>query len=280
VKRFATINEPSLLALYGHGFGDGASSHDRLRRAIHTINLAHGSAVDALRALVPDAAIGAIHSCQPCLPLNPADADAADILSTYWNLAFPDPQCLGTYPPRLAEIMEPYVQPGDMARICRRTDWFGVNHYSPLYAAADAAAPLGFTMAIGPAALPRTPIDWPILPSGFRDVLLAVSRRYRLPNYVTENGLGAEEQPDASGAIVDTPRIDYLRDYVAAMRSAIADGADVRGYFVWSLLDNFEWGSGYATRFGLVHIDYPTLRRTPKASFRWYADLIRAARGG
>jgi beta-glucosidase len=107
-----------------------------------------------------------------------------------------------------------------------------------------------------------------------------VSRRYRLPIYVTENGLGAEEQPDASGAIIDTPRIDYLRDYVAAMRSAIADGADVRGYFVWSLLDNFEWGSGYATRFGLVHIDYPTLRRTPKASFRWYADLIRAARGG
>jgi beta-glucosidase len=280
VKRFATINEPSLLALYGHGFGDGASSHDRLRRAIHTINLAHGAAVDVLRALVPDAAIGAIHSCQPCLPLTPADADAAEILSTYWNLAFPDPQCLGAYPPRLAEIMEPYVQPGDMARICRRTDWFGVNHYSPLYAVADAAAPLGFTMAIGPAELPRTPIDWPILPSGFREVLLAVNARYRLPIYVTENGLGAEEHPDATGAIADTARVGYLGDYVAAMRTAIAEGADVRGYFVWSLLDNFEWGSGYGTRFGLVYVDYPTLKRTPKASFRWYADFIKAARAG
>lgn len=280
VKRFATINEPSLLALYAHGFGDsGTSSHDRLRRAIHNVNLAHGAAVDVLRGLIPHASIGAIHSCQPCYPLTPADADAADILSTYWNLAFTDPQCLAAYPPRLADIMEPYVAPGDMARICRRLDWLGMNHYTPLYAATDAAAPLGFTMAIGPPELPRTPIDWPILPSGFRDILNTVSKRYGLPIYVTENGLGADEQPDDAGAIVDMPRVEYLKNYVAAMREAIADGADVRGYFVWSLLDNFEWGAGYATRFGLVHIDYETLARTPKASFRWYKDFIEAAQG-
>jgi beta-glucosidase len=229
---------------------------------------------------VPQASIGAIHSRQSCIPVEPADAEAADILSTYWNAAFPDPQCLGFYPPRLAEIMEPYVQAGDMARICRRIDWFGLNHYSPLYAKADAAAPLGFTMAMGPDELPRTPIGWPILPEGFRDILQATSKRYRLPIYVTENGLGGHDQLDETGAIVDPPRIAYLEQHVEALRQAIAAGADVRGYFVWSLLDNFEWGSGYATRFGLVYMDYPTLRRIPKASFRWYADFIRRARTG
>jgi len=96
---------------------------------------------------------------------------------------------------------------------------------------------------------------------------------------VLENGYGGHDTPNASGAIEDQPRIDFLKAYTGAMLSAIADGADIRGYFVWSLLDNFEWGSGYGVRFGLVYVDYPTLARTPKSSFRWYADLIKAAQG-
>ena len=155
-------------------------------------------------------------------------------------------------------------------------DWFGLNHYSPLYAKADPERPLGFSFGDAPADAPRTGIGWPIEPAAFRDTLTAVSRRYRLPIYVLENGFGAEDKPDATGAIVDQPRIDYLQAYVAAMGEAISAGADVRGYFVWSLLDNFEWGSGYRPRFGLVYVDYETQRRTPKASFRWYAQLIPA----
>jgi beta-glucosidase len=95
---------------------------------------------------------------------------------------------------------------------------------------------------------------------------------------VLENGFGGHDTPDAAGKVADTPRIDFLKAYTDAMRRAIADGADVRGYFVWSLLDNFEWGSGYGVRFGLVYVDYPTQMRIPKASFRWYADLIKSAR--
>jgi hypothetical protein len=121
VKRFATFNEPSIFTLFGYGLGGGApgaSSPATFHRAVHNVNLAHGAAVDVLRSLVPNASIGAIHNWQPCLPATPADADAAELLGSYWNAVFPDPQCLGMYPPRLAAIMEPYVQPGDLARIC------------------------------------------------------------------------------------------------------------------------------------------------------------------
>jgi beta-glucosidase len=281
VKRFATFNEPSVFTLFGYGFGSSAPRNSgpiMLRRAIHHVNLAHGAAVDVIRAHVPDALIGAIHNQQPCLPATPVDAEAAAQFGAYWNGAFPDPQCLGVYPSRLAAAMEPYVQPGDLARICRPLDWFGLNHYSPIYVRADKDAPLGFTFGHAPPELAQTPIKWPIHPEAFRDTLVEVSARYSLPVYVLENGFGAHDAPDASGEIADSERIDYLKRYIEAMHQAIARGADVRGYFVWSLLDNFEWGSGYTVRFGLVYVDYPTQRRTPKASFKWYANLIKSAR--
>ncbi len=121
----------------------------------------------------------------------------------------------------------------------------------------------------------RSPIGWQVDPEAFRDTLIDVSRRYRLPIYVTENGAGANEAPDNAGEVMDRERVDYLRTYVSALRDAVAAGADVRGYFVWSLLDNFEWGAGYANRFGLVYVDYPSQRRIPKESAHWYARLIR-----
>ncbi len=280
VKRFATFNEPSVFTLFGYGFGDsapGLSGPAMLRRAIHNVNLAHGAAVDVLRAAVPGALIGAIHNYQPCLPSTPADAEAAETFGAYWNHAYPDPQILGAYPARLAAAMEPYVEPGDLSRICRPIDWFGLNHYSPIYARANRDAPLGFSFGPAPADLSHTPINWPIHPDAFRDSLIEVSARYRLPVYVTENGFGGHEGPDAAGAVADPARIAYLRSYIEAMHQAIERGADIRGYFVWSLLDNFEWGSGYGVRFGLVYVDYPTLRRIPKESFRWYADFIKSA---
>ena len=122
-------------------------------------------------------------------------------------------------------------------------------------------------------------MGWPIEPEAFRETLIGIHRRYRLPVYVLENGTASHDQIDTDGAVIDEPRIDYLRDYIAAMFEAMNAGADVRGYFVWSLLDNFEWGSGYSQRFGLVYVDYPTLRRITKASFRWYAELIKSTSG-
>jgi len=281
VRRFATFNEPSVFTLFGYGMAwhpPGLTDRTALCRATHHVNLAHGAAVDALRADAPTASIGAIHNRQPARPLGPMpqDAAAATLLDAHWNLAFPDPQLLGSYPALLAPLIEPHQQPGDMERIRRPIDWFGVNHYSPIYARSDAAAPLGFAWADAPPTVPHSPIGWQIDPAAFRDVLLEVHRRYGLPIYVMENGAGAAEQPDASGQVIDKERIAFLNAYTDALREAVTAGADIRGYFVWSLLDNFEWGAGYATRFGLVYVDYASQRRIPKESARWYADRIRA----
>ena len=281
VKRFATFNEPAVFTLLGYSRGQhppGLSNDAALHQAIHHVNLAHGAAVDVLRAIVLSASIGGIHCRQPCLPSSPADGAAAALVDAYWNNAFPDPQCRGAYPPLLSRAIAPFLKDGDLTRIARPVDWFGLNHYAPLYIRADAGKPLGFASTEPPAGMPRTDIGWPIDPDAFRATLLDTHARYRLPIYVTENGFGGLERPEEPGEFADHGRVAYLKDYAGAMDAAIAAGADVRGYFVWSLLDNFEWRSGYGPRFGIVHVDYPTQRRTPKASFRWYADRIRRSR--
>jgi beta-glucosidase len=283
VKRFATFNEPCVFTLFGYGFAwqaPGVSDKAALHKAIHHVNLSHGAAIDVLRASVRDASLGAIHNRQPCYPSTDDAADAAAALhfAGYWNDAFPLPQHFGHYPPALAEAIAPYIKPGDMAQIARPVDWFGLNHYSPHYIKADDTNLIGASFGPTPDDVPRTAIGWPIVPEAFRDTLLDIHKRFRVPIYVTENGTAANDVIDAAGRVQDDNRIAYLKAYTGAMEQAIADGADVRGYFVWSLLDNFEWGSGYSQRFGIVYVDYATLRRIPKASARWYADMIAARR--
>ena len=281
VKRYATFNEPSVFTLFGYCLGGqapGISDYTMLLRAIHHVNLAHGAAIDRLRASVTDASLGAIHNCQPCRPAthDPKDLLASQKLDAYWNAAFPDPQLLGRYPPLLIDAIAPYQRPDDLAQICRPVDWFGLNHYSAHYVVASAENPLGIGFGPAPANVPRSSMGWPVEPEAFRETLIGIHRRYGLPIYVLENGTACRDEIDAKGKVSDQPRIDYLRAYTAAMFDAINAGADVRGYFIWSLLDNFEWGSGYSQRFGLVYVDYPTQRRIPKASFRWYAQLIKS----
>lgn len=279
VKRFATFNEFSVFTLFGYAIDWGAPGiTDRAAhlKAIHHVNLAHGLGVDVLRELVPDVSIGAIHNRQKVEPASPTDADraAARLLDAHWNLAFPEPQLKGAYPTMLADAIEPYMQAGDLARINRRLDWFGLNHYGPIFARADAGWIWGYAWADAPQSAPHTDIGWAIYPDAFAEELQGLTERYRLPIYVTENGSGGQDKPDVTGAVSDPGRVAYLKAYTGAMQRAIAQGADVRGYFVWSLLDNFEWGSGYANRFGLVHVDFATQKRTPKTSFAWYRDLI------
>lgn len=281
VKRYATFNEPSVFTLFGYCFGGqppAVSDHTSLLQAIHHVNVAHGTAVDRLRATVSEASIGAVHNRQPCRPAREGQEHllASQKLDAYWNRAFPDPQVLGRYPPLLADAMAPHLQPDDLARICRPVDWFGFNHYSPHYVVADSGNPLGVGFGQAPANVPRSGMSWPIEPDAFREALTEVDARYGLPIYVLENGAAFRDHIGADGGVLDQSRIDYLDAYTAAMFTAIDAGADVRGYFVWSLLDNFEWAHGYSQRFGLVYVDYPTQRRTPKASFRWYQQLIRS----
>jgi beta-glucosidase len=282
VKRFATFNEPSIFTIFGLGFGKGQRatvSSEVLHRGVHHINLAHGTAIEILRARVKGSSIGVVHNYQPVIPSEPADKDAADRGDAYWNKAFPDPQCLGKYPQLLADTVAPYVQAGDLATISQPMDWFGLNHYSPVFVKANTQSVLGFGFGDRPKEIPVTPNDWPIMPKSFGDTLLTVSKRYKLPVYVLENGFGGTNESVVSGTVNDNDRIAFLRDYIAAMNEAAGLGADIRGYFVWSLLDNFEWDAGYSVRFGLTYIDYPTQRRIPKASFEWYRNLIKAVRG-
>ena len=279
VKRFATFNEFSVFTLFGYAIdwaAPGVVDKASHLRAIHHVNLAHGAGVDVVRALVPGASIGAIHNCQQVYPEGnkPENVEPAALLDEHWNLAFPDPQLLGYYSPRIAQAIEPYVQGGDMAKICRPIDWFGLNHYGPIFAKADPNTTWGFMWGDSPPDAPDHGIGWPIFPEDFRDMLVRLTRRYRLPVYVTENGCGGSDVVDEHGAVNDKHRVIYFDVYTRAMADAVDLGADVHGYFVWSLLDNFEWGSGYTTRFGLIHVDFETGKRTPKLSAAWYKRLL------
>ncbi|MTJ81082.1 MAG: beta-glucosidase [Telmatospirillum sp.] len=283
VKHWATFNEFSVFTLFGYAFGWAPPSiSDRTAhlQAIHHVNLAHGDAVAVLRRSVPGASIGAIHSFQTCRPSSeePADVEAAALFDEHWNLCFPDAQILGRYPPRIAAAIDPFVRAGDLARVCQPVDWFGMNHYAPIYGHADPQMLWGFGFGAVPDSLPRTGVGWPIDHSAFETSLALAWNRYRLPIYVTENGFGTQSrpEPDERAEIDDPARVAYLEGSVAAMRRSLDQGIGVKGYFVWSLLDNFEWGAGYGDRFGIVFVDYRTQERIPKASARWYAALIGA----
>lgn len=279
VKHFATFNEPNVATLFGYAMSWNApAAQDRAAyyRAVHHVNLAHGSAIDVLRAHVSGASLGAVHNRQITYPEKdtPEDRRAATLLDAHWNGIFPDPQYLGHYPAVLVDDIEPFMQAGDLARICRPLDWFGVNHYGPIYARADQTRQLGFVWGDSPPEPPHPTIGWAIHPEEFKKELLLISQRYGLPVYVTENGCGHEgEVLSEDGKLHDSYRIEYLTAYLAAMSEAIAAGADVRGYFIWSLLDSYEWGSGYGNPFGIIHVDKDQ-NRVIKESGHWYAKVI------
>ena len=284
VKHFATFNEPNVATLFGYAMSWNApAAQDKAAyyRAAHHVNLAHGAAIDVLRAHVPGAQLGVVHNRQVTYPEKdtPEDKRAATLLDAHWNGIFPDPQYLGHYPSVLVDDMEPYMQAGDLARICRPLDWFGINHYGPIYARGDASKPMGFAWGDSPPEPPHPTIGWAIHPEAFTDELLLLTRRYKVPVYVTENGCGHEgEKLAEDGHLHDPYRIDYLTAYLKAMESAINQGADVRGYFIWSLLDSYEWGSGYGNPFGIIHVD-KDMNRVIKDSGHWYAKVIADCRG-
>ncbi len=282
VRHFATFNEPNVATLFGYAMtwcAPALQDRTAYAKAVHHLNLAHGAGVDALRSHIPKASIGSIYNRQVVYPEKdtPEHHAAQRTLDAHWNLVYADPQILGHYPAEALDLFEPYIQAGDMARMCRPLDWFGLNHYGPIWCDPDPSLPLGVGWGDNPTPTPHPDIGWSIFPELFAEELLRCHSRYGLPVFVTENGMGREadqEMPNADGEIVDSYRITYLDLYISAMTKAMKQGADVRGYFVWSLLDNFEWGSGYGNRFGVVHVDFETGKRTPKRSFAWYRDKI------
>jgi len=282
VQHFVTFNEPNVFTLLGHALGlhaPGLTDREATLKAIHHVNLAHGQAAAALRAADPDLELGIVNNVQPCVAATPSPEDqrAAERADALWNRAFLDPQFLGRYPTLLEQELAPYLQADDLAMIHQPLDFFGVNHYSRNYIVQDPAAVLGYAMAAVPPGAPVTGMGWEINPGVFRDTLVDIHRRYGpIPIYVTENGAGFEDQLDADGLVDDRQRVQFLRAYLSALGEAIAAGADVRGYLIWSLLDNFEWAYGYDKRFGLVYVDYQSLKRTPKDSFEYYRRVVEA----
>ncbi|MYX30953.1 beta-glucosidase [Streptomyces sp. SID8381] len=287
VTRWITLNEPAEHTLLGHALGVHAPGErllfDALPVAHHQL-LAHGLAVRALRA-AGARDIGIANSHGPTWAASRAEADmaAADFYDVLLNRLFADPLILGSYPSGLGELM-----PGDVAAdleiIAEPLDWYGINYYAPTRVGApqDAETEIGGVRV--PAGLPFTlreiegyqvtDFGWPVVPEGLTELLTGFRDRYgdRLPPVVvTENGCAYE-------GLDDQDRIAYLDGHLRALHRALTAGVDVRGYFVWSLLDNWEWAEGYTRRFGLVHVDYATQKRTPKASYEWFKEALRAQR--
>jgi beta-glucosidase len=291
VPHWITLNEPFEHMALGYALGQHAPGHtyllDSLPAAHHQM-LGHGLATLALRAA------GAAHvmltnSYTPAIPFsgNESDIAAARDYDALHRGLFTDPVLLGRYPDfsgfGLDSAALPFVKDGDLDTIAQPLDGLGVNYYNPTRIAAPAPeTPLPFDIAEFDH-VPTTDFGWPVIPSGMTQTLLELTQDYGdalPPLWVTENGCSYDIAPDAEGRIDDQVRIDYLSAHVQAVDDAIEQGADVRGYLVWSLLDNFEWAEGYHQRFGLVHVDFETQARTPKASFDWYADLIAQRREG
>ncbi|MEU5740733.1 GH1 family beta-glucosidase [Streptomyces tendae] len=287
VGKWITLNEPAEHTLLGHALGVHAPGRELLFDALpaaHHQLLAHGLAVRALRA-AGARDVGIANSHGPTWPASddPADREAAQFYDLLLNRTFADPLLTGRYPEGIGDLM-----PGDVAAdlevIAEPLDWYGVNYYAPTRVGAPRGARIEFGGVTLPAGLPfsvreiegrpLTDFGWPVVPEGLTELLTGFRDRYgdRLPPVViTENGCSYE-------GLDDRDRIAYLDGHVRALHRAIEAGVDVRGYFVWSLLDNFEWAEGYARRFGLVHVDFETLRRTPKASYGWFRDLLSGQR--
>ncbi|GAB3799839.1 GH1 family beta-glucosidase [Humibacter antri] len=305
VNMWITINEPATVTLNGYALGLHAPGLALLFDALPTVHnqlLGHGLAVQALRGAGVQGRIGITNVHSPVIPASDSEEDAtmAALFDIVHNRVFADPVLLGRYPdapPGLDTILGSLgaVPQDDLDVIHQPLDFYGLNYYMPSRVAAGAgsgASPDGISEAMSDLpfrleSLPEHPVTgfgWPIAPEFFATTLVELQERYGSalpPVYITENGASFSESAAADGVVHDAERIRYLASHLRAALDAVApggpaEGIDLRGYFVWSLLDNWEWAAGFTQRFGLVHVDFATLKRTPKASFHWMRDLLAA----
>jgi beta-glucosidase len=296
VPLWGTLNEPYCSAFVGYSEGrhaPGAKEGHGALAAAHHLLVGHGLAIQAMRARGSG-------SQRLGITLNlshvtPATAEAADVAAAargelLHNRVFSDPILGGRWPAGERELWSPisdfdFRRDGDLELIGQPLDFLGVNNYYPSYAkhapTADEDTEHRVATEINvvenpPAQLPRTSMGWPVEPAGLGRLLRWLRDEYPglPPIYITENGCAYPDELDADKQVEDPDRIAYLDRHLRAVHAAIADGVDVRGYFCWSLLDNFEWACGYAKRFGLVYVDYPAQLRIPKASYRWFREMI------
>ncbi|MGV9250871.1 GH1 family beta-glucosidase [Streptomyces sp. NPDC003697] len=304
VEQWITLNEPWCSAFLGYGSGvhaPGRTDQAASLRAAHHLNLAHGLGVQALRSVMPSrnsVAVSLNSSVVRPLSQEPADLAAARRIDDLANGVFHGPMLHGAYPATLLEATSTvtdwsFVLDGDLRAVHQPLDALGLNYYTPTLVSAAGAAPSGprvdghgasfFSpwpgaddVAFHQTPGERTEMGWTIDPAGLHELIMRYTREAPgLPVHITENGAAYEDKVDSDGHVHDPERIAYLHAHLSAVHRAIEDGADVRGYFLWSLMDNFEWAYGYAKRFGAVYVDYATLERTPKSSARWYGQAAR-----
>ena len=290
VKQWVTHNEPWCIATLGHEEGHHAPGHKdpaEALRVAHHLLLSHGWATGAIRREVPGAEVGIVHNYCPSYPATESegDQDAARWFDGFFNRWYLDPVFRGSYPAdavadriaagHLVGSDMPFVKDGDMAAISTPLDFLGLNYYSRNVMAADPGGQRRDVRMVPPEEL--TDMGWEVYPEGLYDSLMRVHREYGPKRiYIAENGAAYDYPVDAGGRIADEKRITYLRDHFLAARRAMADGAPLEGYFVWSLMDNFEWGFGFSKRFGLYGVDFDSQQRIPKDSAFWYRDVVAA----
>jgi beta-glucosidase len=287
-----TLNEPLIVTAFGYALGIHAPGKALLLDALPTAHhqlLGHGLATAALRA-AGARQVMITNNYSPAWPASQSEADlaAARAYDTLQNRMFTDPVLTGRYPD-----LAPFglggdggagglacVREGDLAVISAPVDGIGVNYYMPTRLSAQPDSPLPFQIEPIPG-YAVTSFGWPVVPAGLTELLNMLAERYGTalpPLYITENGCSHDDRLAADGTVDDQFRIDYLDGHLRAVHDAVTAGVDVRGYFHWTLADNFEWSEGFHQRFGLVHVDHDTQVRTPKTSYSWYRDLIAAQR--
>ncbi|HEV7815495.1 MAG TPA: GH1 family beta-glucosidase [Janthinobacterium sp.] len=280
VDGWCTLNEPWCSASHGYGSGHHAPGLSQLKyatQAMHHLLLAHGLALPILRANDPASLKGIVANVGRGTTNGDSAADrrAAALFEIQHNNWVLDPLLKQSYPAELFELWpntEPLVLPGDMRIIGAPLDFLGINYYFRTNVVSDGAH--GFT-EVALEGVERTQMGWEVYPDGLRDLLIGFRRAYPglPPIYITENGTASDDEV-VDGAVDDPQRIAFLRRHLAAVDQAIQAGVDVRGYFIWSLMDNFEWAFGYERRFGIIHVDYHTQRRTPKRSAQLVAAFL------
>ncbi|KFL27720.1 beta-glucosidase [Devosia sp. 17-2-E-8] len=276
LSAIATINEPWCVAFLSHFLGIHAPGYRDVRaaaRAMHHVLLAHGTGIDALRAEGAKN-LGIVLNLEKSEPASdkPEDLAATNLGDAIFNRWYLGGLFKGQYPEELTSILAPYLPEGferDMPIVSRPLDWLGINYYTRGLYRASPSTPI-FPIAKAEGALEANDLGWEIYPQGLTDLLVRVSTEYtKVPIYVTENGMSEDN---------DERRIAYYDAHLKAVVDAQKRGADVRGYFAWSLLDNYEWAEGYSSRFGIVHVDYATQKRTPKGSYRSFQGMLHNTR--
>ena len=289
VHLWATLNEPWVVMALGYLWGQhapGIRDIGAAAKAGHHMLLGHGKAVQALRGLgLPNAQIGIVTNLGPQQPASdsPQDQMVAALWHNFINRYFLDPIFRGEYPDTVLNFIgefAPKVAPDDMQTISAPIDFLGVNYYTRNVLAYDASDPIG-SRTVHQAGKLHTEMGWEVYPEGLYEILKWVHEEYgAIPLYITENGAAFPDAPDAHGEVDDPLRVDYIRTHLEQAHRALQEGIPLRGYFYWSLMDNFEWAFGYSKRFGLLYVDFETQRRTMKASGRWYAEFIATQQGG